>query len=284
MITKKEEIMLDLNAVYEVVTFAIGDTKAGSKMGKLQVKNLDDSSLLNCILWEETLNRLDSKIFRTNNHIKIVTGTYNEKYNNCLVSEIKLIKEAKTGLDEAQRDELFNKIMVYVNEISDKKLAEFVSSLLFEHEKEFKTAPAAKLMHHNYIGGLIEHTYECLDISKNLLEKCNNKINPDNVYAACILHDFGKIFEYDVDMETGLIEYNEEFKKDWRTHSQWGFSICMNNGFKDIAKMIAAHHGRAEWGALIDLDEKDAEPYMYIIHHIDDLSAKFGKISITDID
>ena len=121
MITKKEEIMLDLNAVYEVVTFAIGDTKAGSKMGKLQVKNLDDSSLLNCILWEETLNRLDSKIFRTNNHIKIVTGTYNEKYNNCLVSEIKLIKEAKTGLDEAQRDELFNKIMVYVNEISDKK-------------------------------------------------------------------------------------------------------------------------------------------------------------------
>ena len=283
MITKKEEIMLDLNAVYEVVTFAIGDTKAGSKMGKLQVKNLDDSSLLNCILWEETLNRLDLKIFRTNNHIKIVTGTYNEKYNNCLVSEIKLIKEAKTGLDEAQRDELFNKIMVYVNEIKDKKLAEFVSSLLFEHEKEFKTAPAAKLMHHNYIGGLIEHTYECLDISKNVLEKCNNKINTDNVYAACILHDFGKIFEYDVDMETGLIEYNEEFRKDWRTHSQWGFSICMNNGFKDIAKMIAAHHGRAEWGALIDLDEKDAEPYMYIIHHIDDLSAKFGKISITDL-
>ena len=28
-------IMLDLHAIYEVVTFAIGDTKAGSKMGKL---------------------------------------------------------------------------------------------------------------------------------------------------------------------------------------------------------------------------------------------------------
>ncbi len=276
--------MLDLNATYEVITFAIGDTKAGSKMGKLQVKNIDDASVLNCILWEETLNRLDSKLFRTNNHIRIKSGTYNEKYNNCLVSDIELVKEAKTGLGEAQRNELFSKITDYVNKINDKKLSEFLTGLLFEYEKEFKTAPAAKLMHHNYIGGLLEHTYECLDIASTVLTKCNNKINPDIVYAACILHDFGKIFEYDVDEETGLIEYNEEFRKDWRTHSQWGFSICMNNGFKEVAKMIAAHHGRTEWGALIDLDEKDAEPFMYIIHHIDDLSAKFGKISITDID
>ncbi len=275
--------MLDLNSSYEVITFSIGDTKAGSKMGKLQVRNIEDSTILNCILWEETLNRLDSKLFRTNNIIKIISGTYNEKYNNCLISDIALVKEAKLGLDETQRDKVFNDIIVYINEIKDKKLAEFVSSLIFEHENEFKIAPAAKLMHHNYIGGLLQHTYECLDIAKNVLTKCNNKINSDIVYAACILHDFGKIFEYKVDMETGLIEYDEEFKKDWRTHSQWGFSVCMNNGFKDVAKMIAAHHGRSDWGALIDLNDKDAEPFMYIIHHIDDLSAKFGKISISDI-
>ncbi|MBQ3642638.1 HD domain-containing protein [bacterium] len=275
--------MLDLHAIYEIITFAIGDTKAGTKMGKLQVKNLDNDTVLNCILWEETLNRLDSKIFRTGNQIRINSGTYNEKYNNCLVSDIELIKEAKLGLDSAQRDEIFSKIMEYVNKIQDKKLAEFITSLLFEHEEAFKTMPAAKLMHHNYIGGLLEHTYECLEISDVVLTKCNNKIHPDIVYGACILHDFGKIFEYVVDMETGLIEYNEEFKKDWRTHSQWGYTVCMSNGFKDVAKMIAAHHGRLEWGALIDLDEKDIEPFMYIVHHIDDLSAKFGKISIADI-
>lgn len=275
--------MLDLNAVYEVITFATGDTKAGSKMGKLQVRNLDDGSVLNCILWEETLNRLDSKLFRNNNQIKIKSGTYNEKYNNCLISDIVLVKEAKTGFDKAQRDDLFAKIMNYVNKIQDKKLAEFVSSLLFEYEESFKITPAAKLMHHNYIGGLLEHTFECLEFAEIFLTKCNGKLNPDEVYAACILHDFGKIFEYSVDIETGLIEYNEEFRKDWRTHSIWGYSKCMENGFKNIAKMIASHHGRADWGALIDLNEKDSEPFMYIIHHIDDLSAKFGKISIADI-
>lgn len=276
--------MLDLNATYEIITFAIGDTKAGSKMGKLQVKNLNDGTVLNCILWEETLNRLDSKLFRTNNHIRIDAGTYNEKYNNCLISEITLIKEAKTGIDPDKRDDLFNKIKEYALKIKDKKLSDFVVSLLDKYREEFKITPAAKLMHHNYIGGLLEHTYECLDFANLFLTKCSDKLNPDSVYAACILHDFGKIFEYVVDTNTGLIEYNEDFRKDWRTHSQWGFTICMSNGFKDVAKMIAAHHGRKDWGALIDLDEKDAEPFMYIIHHIDDLSAKFGKISITDIE
>ena len=57
----------------------------------------------------------------------------------------------------------------------------------------------------------------------------------------------------------------------------------MAQGFKDVAKMIATHHGRLEWGAIVDLNERDLEPIDYIVHHIDDLSAKFGKISISDL-
>ena len=114
--------MLDLAQTYEVVIFSIGDTKAGTKMGKLQLKNLSDDSLLNCILWEEALNRLDSKIFRTGNHVKILGGSYNEKYNNCLVSSIELVKEAKIGLDDEEREMLFSKIVEYTNEITDEEL------------------------------------------------------------------------------------------------------------------------------------------------------------------
>ena len=53
----------------------------------------------------------------------------------------------------------------------------------------------------------------------------------------------------------------------------------MTQGFKEVAKMIAAHHGRAEWGAIIDLNERDLEPELYLIHLIDNMSAKFGKIN-----
>ena len=38
----------------------------------------------------------------------------------------------------------------------------------------------------------------------------------------------------------------------------------MANNQHQIAKMIAAHHGRADWGAMIDLGEKDLENYYYI--------------------
>ena len=105
------------------------------------------------------------------------------------------------------------------------------------------------------------------------------KINRDNAIAATVLHDYGKIFEYEIDKESGAIEYAENFRRDWISHSQYGFALCMNRGYKEVAKMIAAHHGRAEWGTIIDLDQKDLERIYYLVHHIDDLSAKFGATS-----
>jgi len=275
--------MLDLSVIYKVKIFSIGDTKAGTKMGKLQLINTTDESILNCILWEEALGRIDSKVFRSNNLVRVLAGTFNEKYNNALITSLELVEEAKLGHEEDKREELFADIVAYVNKIKDEKLKTYVVELLYEHADEFKIMPAAKLMHHNYIGGLLQHTLECLQISDKVLEMFPQKINPDDLYAGCIMHDFGKIFEYTIDTETGLIDYNLDFKKEWVTHSQWGFTNCMAHGFKTIAKMIACHHGRLDWGAVVDLAEKDLEPEMYLLHHVDDLSAKYGKISVSDI-
>ncbi len=275
--------MLDLNADYEVLNFIVGDTKAGTKMGKMQLKNLDDSSVLNCILWEETLNRLDEKLFKTGNVVKILTASYNEKYNNCLVNNMELIEEAICGLEENEREEKYNQLIAFIETFKNEKLKNFVLGTIKDNEQAIKAAPAAKSMHHNYIGGLLVHILECVDFAKVIYPKLNNKVDEEELYAACILHDIGKIFEYKINLETGFIEYNEEFKKDWLTHSQYGYTLCMQEGFKNIAKMIAAHHGRSDWGAMIDLSERDLEPFYYIVHHIDDLSAKFGKINVKDL-
>lgn len=270
--------MFNTEDTYEVVIFSIGDTKAGTKMGKLQLKNTKDNSVLNCILWEETLNRFDNKIFRTGNLVRIVSGSFNEKYNNCLISALELIKEAKLGLEPDEIEEYYAKLQSYVDKIRDKDLHDFVAQQ-FEQYPEFKIMPAAKLMHHNYIGGLLVHTVECAEFAELNMAKFAYKTNPDEILAACLLHDFGKIFEYTIDLETGLIDYAPNFREEWISHSQYGFSTCMTAGFKRVAKMIAAHHGRADWGAIIDLDQKDLEPELYLIHFIDNLSAKFGKIN-----
>ncbi len=271
--------MFSTDIIYEVVTFAIGDTKSGTKMGKLQLKD-PDGEFLNCILWEEALNRMDSKLFRTGNELRIVSGSFNEKYNNCLVQALELVKEAKTGLDEAEREAEYNALISYINLIKDDALKNFVLDIYTKNKEQILIAPAAKLMHHNYIGGLMVHTHECLQYADKMFEMFFQRVNHDETYAACLLHDIGKVFEYTIDTESGLIDYDEDFRKEWISHSQYGFSICMNAGFKRIARMIAAHHARAEWGAIIDLNEKDLESCLYLVHHIDDLSAKFGKINV----
>ena len=272
--------MFSTDIIYEVVTFSIGDTKSGTKMGKLQLKDLENDELLNCILWEEALNRMDSKLFRCGNQLRIVSGSFNEKYNNCLIQSLELIKEAKTGLSEAEREEEYNALTDYINKIKDEKLKDFVQNIYVENKEKILISPAAKLMHHNYIGGLMVHTHECLRYAETMFGMFFQRVNHDEVFAACLLHDIGKIFEYKVDLESGLIDYDEDFRKEWITHSQYGFCICMNAGFKRIARMIAAHHARADWGAIIDLNEKDLEPILYLVHHIDDLSAKYGKINV----
>ena len=272
--------MFSTDVDYEIVVFSIGDTKAGTKMGKLQLKNLSDDTLLNCILWEETLNRYDEKVFRTGNIVRIVSATFNEKFNNCLVSTLSLIKEAKMGLDENEQEKVYSQLISYFDKIKDEKLNAFLTRYFMEHKDKIKVMPAAKLMHHNYVGGLIVHTLECLQYAEKNMDISDYKFNRDNIYAACILHDIGKIYEYTINTETGLIDYDENFRKEWLTHSQYGFSICMANGFKKVAKMIAAHHGRSDSGAIIDLDQKDLEPELYFIHIVDNLSAKFGKINV----
>ena len=272
--------MFSTDITYEVVTFSIGDTKSGSKMGKLQLKDPQTGEFLNCILWEEALNRMDTKLFRCGNLLRIAAGSLNEKYNNCLVSALELIKEAKTGLDEKEREKEFENLIEYINKIKDEKLKNFVLEIYTANKDKILVMPAAKLMHHNYIGGLMVHTLECLKYAEINMDAFFQRVNRDEVYAACLLHDIGKIFEYTIDTESGLIDYDENFRKEWISHSQYGFSICMTAGFKRVAKMIAAHHGRADWGAIVDLNEKDLEPFVYLIHHIDDLSAKFGKTNV----
>ena len=275
--------MLDLNAEYEVASYSVGDTKAGTKMGKLQLKNKETEGILNCILWEEALNRIDSKLFKTGNLVKILTASYNEKYNNCLITNLQLIREAKAGIDKAEADELYAFIISTINEFKDEELKNFTKKTIEDNKEKLMIAPAAKVMHHNYLGGLLVHISECIKFAQAVYPVFYKKINKDVLLAACILHDIGKVFEYEIDTETGFVEYSNDFRKDWISHSQYAFSLCMANNQPMVAKMIAAHHGRTDWGAMIDLGEKDLENYYYVVHHIDDLSAKFGRINVNDI-
>ncbi len=267
-----------------IVSSSLQKTKRGDDYRRLNLKSADGQFNFSAVMWSNDLRKYpDEKIFRSGNTIKLMKYDLPANYSDYVIHDFVLVKEGKIGLSEQQREEIFAAVQVYVELIKDDKLRNFVSGLIKDYSEAFKVAPAAKSIHHNYLGGLLQHTFECLEIAEDFMEK-HPKIDKSTVYAACILHDFGKIWEYTIDLNSGVIGFNTDFQKKWLTHSQWGFSTCMAAGFEMVAKMIAAHHSRTDWGAVLDLDTPDLDPMYYILHHIDDLSAKFGKITVMELD
>ena len=276
--------MYSKDNLYEVVSFSTDTTKTGNKMGRLLLKDTTTNTMLNCMLWEERLNQFSPKTFKPGNILRIISAISNPNYNNCTLENVKLIKEARLGLTEEETSTYWSKLQSYIAKIEDESLRSFVTSQFTKYEEAFKQQPAGISMHHNFVGGLLVHTVECLEFAELNMSHFSCDINKDDIYAATALHDLGKLFEYNIDLETGSITYVDTFKTDYISHSQFGYCLCLTNGFKKVARMIAAHHGRADWGAIIDLGERDIEPELYLLHPIDNLSAKYGKISIKMFD
>ena len=65
------------------------------------------------------------------------------------------------------------------------------------------TAPAAKLMHHNYIGGLLVHTLECIELAKMVIKQSFQRINEDNAIAAAL-----EMAHYDDSWEIDSTEFD----------------------------------------------------------------------------
>jgi 3'-5' exoribonuclease len=72
--------------------------------------------------------------------------------------------------------------------------------------KRFREAPAGKLWHHAYLGGLLEHTASLVTICQSMTE-LYPMLNRDLLITGAILHDIGKIQEYRFDR--GLIDISE---------------------------------------------------------------------------
>ena len=144
----------------------------------------------------------------------------------------------------------------------------------------FKKAPAAKLMHHACLGGLLEHT---LGVSKaaEAVSALYPAVDRSLLMAGAMLHDIGK-----------LIEFNyEEFPYDYSDrgrllgHMVLAIEMIQDkvagiDGFPqetatNLKHLILAHHGRHEFGSPTLPMILEA----FVLNFIDDLDAKIDYIT-----
>ncbi|HKM41668.1 MAG TPA: HD domain-containing protein [Methanocorpusculum sp.] len=160
-----------------------------------------------------------------------------------------------------------------VSSIKNTDLKMFVACCL---DNRFYECPAAIRRHHEYTGGLCEHTLETVKIALSLMENVarTDGINRDMVIAGAVLHDIGKIFCFDkegygyapndtynlIEHITMGIIYIDEYKY-----------LISEEQLLQLRHIIQSHHG--SYGDVIPLTAE-----AWIVHEADSGSSLLRSI------
>lgn len=160
-----------------------------------------------------------------------------------------------------------------INQMINPNIQAITLKVLEKFESDFKMYPAAKQVHHDYVYGLAYHTYTMMNIGKSLCV-IYPELNKDLLLAGIILHDIGKVVEYD-----GYVGTDYTLKGKLIGHIPIIFEeigkIAEEIGLGDteervlLQHMVLSHHGKGEWGSPVTPQVLEAQ----ILHQIDMIDA-----------
>ena len=179
-------------------------------------------------------------------------------------------------------DTQITKLNNAINDVDDVQIKSILKAFFCDDQftKEFYIAPAAIVHHHNYMGGLLDHTVEILEICETMC-KIFPDLNKDLLYCGVLLHDIGKIKTYTYG--TGPIGFSEE--GDLLDHIYISCEMVKQRMItleipdqlsNQILHMILSHHGEMSngWGSPVD----PKTPEAVTLHYADNMDAKVKKL------
>ena len=138
----------------------------------------------------------------------------------------------------------------------------------------FRRAPAAKSIHHAWLGGLIEHVLSLCALAR-MAASHYQFIDYDLLITGVVLHDIGKIYE--LSYERGF-----SYSSDGQLlgHIHIGLRLVGDKlrglpGFPPalrslVEHMILSHHGQLEYGS----PKLPQFPEALLLHYLDDMDSK----------
>jgi 3'-5' exoribonuclease len=241
----------------------------------------DRSGQLEAKMWDNVEEVLEA--FDQDDYIK-VKGLINKYKNRFQLTIHKLRKLGESEVDFADYlpkttkniDELWQTLAGFVASFQNAHLKALLEAFMDDPEiaAAYRSAPAAKSLHHAYIGGLLDHVVS-LFRSCDLACKNYPQINRDLLLTGAFLHDIGKIHE---------LTYNRSFS--YTTKGQLlghmvielemlQAKIALVPGFPEPLKtvlehLIISHHGQYEFGS----PKLPMFPEALMLHYLDDLDSK----------
>lgn len=172
---------------------------------------------------------------------------------------------------------LWQQLNGLIEEIGDAHIRQLLLRIFSdpETEKLFRSAPAARSMHHAFRSGLLEHTVSVTTVARRLAQHYG--LNVDLVVAGCLLHDFGKIWELEIGAS---IEYTDDGRLIGHIPMETLFvdkKIGELEKFpaetrRQLLHILLAHHGEYEFGS----PRRPKTPEALLVHMTDNLDSKIA--------
>jgi len=183
--------------------------------------------------------------------------------------------------------EMFDQLLAIARErIEDAPLRRLVESILTANHDALLSCPAARHNHHAFAGGLLEHTLSvtrtCVYLADKYAEyypQMQPSLDKGLVVAGAILHDIGKVRELDQRPEAtsytpegGLIGHlllGRDMVREAAAEAGLEAERLLR-----LEHLVIAHQRLPEWGS----PKPPMTPEALIVHHADDLDAKYNML------
>ncbi len=198
------------------------------------------------------------------------------------VHRLKRLEESEVDLGDflprSERDpeEMWQELQEVVATIAKPPLKALLEKILSNPEiaARLKVAPAAKTLHHAYLGGLLEHILSLCRLSRLVLQNYSD-MDSDLVLSGVVLHDLGKIYE---------LSYSRSFSYTTEGQLLGHMILELEIVHKALAELpdfprplqtllehlIISHHGQYEFGS----PKLPMFPEALLLHYLDDLDSK----------
>lgn len=180
-------------------------------------------------------------------------------------------------------DDIMEEIEVYTNKYIISNEGKALNDYFFKNEiflDRFKRGIGGVSMHHNYIGGLAEHTLNVMYLTAMLCERYECR-RTEIALLAAKLHDIGKIYELYYDgpfkyslrgeMEGHIVIGVELIDKAIREYP----TLYSEDFVTRIKGCIVQHHGKLEFGSPRGMKMEES----FIVNYADSVDATMNKIS-----
>ena len=222
---------------------------------------------------EDSIIKITGKVSSYRKKLQISSG---------LLCELKILEIGEYEADfikvsKKDIEEMYKTLLSKINSVENQELKKLLLNIFDEVGEKFKNHAGAISIHHNWRGGLLEHTLEVVGYCERSVEFFS-ELNRDLLLTGAILHDVGKIEELEL---TTRVKGSQ--KGQFVGHLVLGLNfvsrkleeIEIDETTKNqILHLLVSHHGRLEYGSPKEPMTLEA----VALYYADELSSKISEM------